>query len=60
LNIPYVETSAKHSTNVEQAFKATVTDGMPISLVMPPKASNIKEKSDMKPIESMAQENSLE
>jgi hypothetical protein len=29
LNIPYVETSAKNSTNVEQAFKAMIIEIIP-------------------------------
>ncbi|CAF4864387.1 unnamed protein product [Rotaria sp. Silwood1] len=52
LNIPYIETSAKNSTNVEQAFQ-TLTSGI-ISILAPIKAksSATNDQAETKPIES--------
>ncbi|CAF3829441.1 unnamed protein product, partial [Rotaria sp. Silwood1] len=52
LNIPYIETSAKNSTNVEQAFQ-TLTSGI-ISILAPieAKSSATNDQAETKPIES--------
>jgi Ras-related protein Rab-1A len=52
LSIPYVETSAKNSTNVEQAFKAMVTEMMSITSAIPTETLNINHKSDVESVES--------
>ncbi|CAF3850162.1 unnamed protein product [Rotaria sp. Silwood1] len=53
LNIPYIETSAKNSTNVEQAFQ-TLTSGI-ISILAPieAKSSATNDQAETKPIESI-------
>jgi hypothetical protein len=49
LNIPYIETSAKNPTNVEQSFKTMVTEEMPNKSSVEPENANIKITSQAKP-----------
>jgi Ras-related protein Rab-1A len=51
LNIPYVETSAKNSTNVEQAFKTMATEMMSIPEA---EASCVSHQLQIEPMKSTA------
>ncbi|CAF1152925.1 unnamed protein product [Rotaria sordida] len=50
LNIRYVETSAKNSTNVEEVFKSMVNEHMLTALTVPTEKSNINNRSHVKTI----------
>ncbi|CAF0939104.1 unnamed protein product [Rotaria sordida] len=50
LNIQYVETSAKNSTNVEEVFKSMVNEHMLTALTVPTEKSNINNRSHVKTI----------
>ncbi|CAF1256146.1 unnamed protein product [Rotaria sordida] len=52
LNIPYIETSAKNSTNVEQAFETLATGIMSILASTEAKASSVSHQAETKSDES--------
>ncbi len=54
LNIPYVETSAKNSTNVEQAFETLATGIMSILAPTEAKAQSVSHQAETKPVKSTA------
>jgi hypothetical protein len=54
VNIPYVETSVKNSTNVEQAFETLVTGIMSILAPTEAKAPSVSHQAEIKPVESTA------